>query len=782
MKFSVADLLDHLPSTGSLDTGKIEKILRLSNRAEKQGLSLALDSLNKLGIVSVLENGDVSRSHDEDLIEARLRCSSKGFCFAIRDDGGEDIYIRDHQLNHAWNGDRVLVRITREGGRRRSPEGGVQCILERSTTRLLAQVERQEDRLLAVPLDDRLLASIELPEEDAGHLPAGDAPSVVEVAVDRFPVAQYNAKGHVERPLPLDAGPSGDRELLITKAHLHQRASAPRSSAKSPAPKKRVDLTAQASLLLRGWTGQEAPGLPAIHVEPHEGGTRVWIHAPSVAERINPGSSIDRWIQDQGEAVCLGDTWKPLLNSTLNQACRFDVDATQDAITLRMDISAEGAVSDFEFQLSQVRPVATVSIDALQALAARKPKARTVPAVLKPLKDQLGQIETLLFCARSLQQQACTQGMIELHLPCPEIESLGDLRAAKPDASRHPWLSPLDVEDPNAILSVLMRTADLCWAEHAMDLNLPMLVLETSPADPSTLTDVAKTAVALELPLELDEDGTPSASDLSKAFQNSPLRRMLDLQMRQAISAPQLRIQRNAADSALASTDADSSQEGGIGAEGSKHELGESLIGAPWCCPTLHASDLINQHVLAALLNEGKDRPTVRHKDKVNLGQKGAGSRVSWPLLTATQEQKLLDGFQERQAMRLNNRRRQVSELEKDLIAMAQSRSAEPMVGEEHVGFISGVQSYGFFVELPPSMVEGMVHVSALNDDWYEYRSRQNRLVGRRNRRVFQLGDQVNVRIVKVDVLRNQIDLDIVVSESAQADDDKALPLAVSDN
>ena len=203
---------------------------------------------------------------------------------------------------------------------------------------------------------------------------------------------------------------------------------------------------------------------------------------------------------------------------------------------------------------------------------------------------------------------------------------------------------------------------------------------------------------------------------------------------------------------------------------------------APWCCPTLHQADLINQHVLAALLNEGKDRPTVRHKDKVNLGQKGAGSRVSWPLLTATQEQKLLDGFQERQAMRLNNRRRQVSELEKDLIAMAQTRSAEPMVGEEHVGFISGVQSYGFFVELPPSMVEGMVHVSALNDDWYEYRSRQNRLVGRRNRRVFQLGDQVNVRIVKVDVLRNQIDLDIVVSESAQADDDKALPVAVSDN
>ena len=789
MKFSVADLLDHLPSDGSLDTGKLEKILRLSNRAEKEGLSFALENLQKLGVVNVIDGGEVSRNDDIDLIEARLRCSSKGFCFAIRDDGGEDIYIRDHQLNHAWNGDRVLVRITREGGRRRSPEGGVQCILERSTTSLLAQVERQDGRLLAVPLDDRLLASIELPEDDAHHLPAGDSPSVVEVEVDRFPVAQFIARGHVERPLPLDAGPSGDRELLITKAHLHKRPAAPRSSAKAPASKKRVNLTEQPCLLLSGWSGSGAPCLPAIHVEPHDGGSRLWVHAPTIAERINPGSSIDQWIQEQGEAVCLGDSWQPLLNSTLSQASCFKIDASQDSISLRVDISADGLINNFEFQLSTVRPVASVGIEALKAIAARKPKARTVPAVLKPLKDQLGQIETLLFCARSLQQHACAQGAIELLLPTPAIETLGDLRCAKPDASKHQWLSPLDEEDPNAILSVLMRTADRCWAQHAIDLKLPMVVLETSDPDPSTLTDVAKTAIALDLPIELDDDGTPSASDLSKAFENSPLRRMLDLQMRQAINAPQLRVRLNA-DVALPAdtnpdadqTNPDSSDLGSSTIDQADTVVNDTLMGAPWCCPTLHASDLINQYVLTALLNEGKDRPSVRHKDKVNLGQMAAGDSVNWPLFTASQEQKLRDSIEERQIVRLNNRRRQVVEFERDLVAMAQSRSAEPMVEEEHAGVISGVQSYGFFVELPPSMVEGMVHVSALNDDWYEYRSRQNRLVGRRNRRVFQLGDEVRVRVVKVDVLRNQIDLDIVATEPVGSDDNGALPVDVSDN
>jgi ribonuclease R len=75
------------------------------------------------------------------------------------------------------------------------------------------------------------------------------------------------------------------------------------------------------------------------------------------------------------------------------------------------------------------------------------------------------------------------------------------------------------------------------------------------------------------------------------------------------------------------------------------------------------------------------------------------------------------------------------------------------------------VQSYGFFVEVPPSQVEGLVHVSSLKDDWYEYRSRQNRLVGRKNRRTYMLGDAVEVTIQKVDVLRHQIDLAVVLPE-----------------
>ena len=49
-----------------------------------------------------------------------------------------------------------------------------------------------------------------------------------------------------------------------------------------------------------------------------------------------------------------------------------------------------------------------------------------------------------------------------------------------------------------------------------------------------------------------------------------------------------------------------------------------------------------------------------------------------------------------------------------------------------------------------------------MGDDWYEYRSRQNLLVGRKSKKTYQLAQKINVRVLKVDILKNQIDLELV--------------------
>ena len=207
-------------------------------------------------------------------------------------------------------------------------------------------MEQQDDRLVAVPLDDRLLASIELSEDDASHADSEKGPSVAEVVLDRYPVAQFPARGHVARSLPLDGGGEVDRELMLTKANLHQRPTAPRASLKAPSAKKRVNLIEQPTLLLRGWTAADSPCLPAIHVSPHNGGTRLWIHAPAVAERLTPGNSLDQWLLNQAESVCLGEKWLPLLSAPLTKASSFAVGNEQDAVSLRLDLSSEGEWRD----------------------------------------------------------------------------------------------------------------------------------------------------------------------------------------------------------------------------------------------------------------------------------------------------------------------------------------------------------------------------------------------------------------------------------------------------
>lgn len=739
MKFTVADLLDHLSTTDAVALAKLEKSLGLTTKTCKQQLRIGLDALLRLGLVE--EDGEGLRARETpELIPARLRCSSKGFCFALREDGGEDIYIRDHQLNHAWNGDRVLVKITREGGRRRSPEGGVQCILERQTPSLLAQVERQDGQLVAVPLDDRLLTAVALPEEDAVHLdPAEEA--VVEVKIDRFPVAQFGPAGHVARSLPVHGGEAADTDLLLAKHRLQERPACPRATLKQPAA-KRADLTALPTLILEAWEGGEAPALPAISLEEREGGWRLWVHSPAVAERIGMGNSLDTWLREQGEAICLGRRWLPLLPSALAKACGFRPGESQAAVSVALELDAEGGLEHFRFSLSQISPDARVDRAAMQALAERKPKARTVPAPLKALKDHLPLLEQLVQLSGLLRQRRLAAGSIDLDLPMPAIDSLGDLRVPAPDAALQGWLVELPAEDPVAILREAVLVAQRALGRHLLALELPALFALNPAAEATDINDVAKAALALDIPMELSADGNASAAELAAVFAATDRGRPLQQQLRDALRPVQL------------------------AAEAGPHAVaGEETAVAPWCCPALHYADIWNQQLLVSLLVDGKDRPSVRHKVSTDLASDACHGSTDWPLLTPGQLAPYQQGLEHGLAQRLNGRCRFLQELQADVLALAQARHTEPLVGQTLPGVISGVQSYGFFVEVPPSQVEGLVHVSSLKDDWYEYRSRQNRLVGRKFRRTYMVGDGVDVEIQKVDALRHQIDLAVLQPE-----------------
>ena len=150
--FSASSIIDNLDQSEGLEFKKLCRTFKLTKKSEKDKLEIALTALEKLEIINKNENNEYTYMQNSNHIVAKIRCSSKGYCFAVRGKNKEDIYIKENLLNYAWNGDKVLVRIIKEGYRRRSPEGIVDCILERSNQILLSKVEIISNDTYAIPV------------------------------------------------------------------------------------------------------------------------------------------------------------------------------------------------------------------------------------------------------------------------------------------------------------------------------------------------------------------------------------------------------------------------------------------------------------------------------------------------------------------------------------------------------------------------------------------------------------------------------------------------------
>jgi ribonuclease R len=193
--------------------------------------------------------------------------------------------------------------------------------------------------------------------------------------------------------------------------------------------------------------------------------------------------------------------------------------------------------------------------------------------------------------------------------------------------------------------------------------------------------------------------------------------------------------------------------------------------------PLRRYPDLLVQRVLQILFEQGRDRRTTRAKERVNLHHSSSHTEISWNVLPPEIHQELEIELA-KAIVRLNDQEKAALDAEDDLVGLQKAQLMKQRTGEVFQGLITGVQSYGFFVEIEVQAangkllrVEGLVHVSSLKDDWYEYRARQQALFGRKNRASYRLGDRVAVQVKSVDYYRQQIDL-VTVNEEQQPDDD----------
>jgi len=764
MEFSIADLLANFIDDKLLAPKALEKKLECYDEASLRKLQIALDALEKVGIL-VKERGKYRRVAEEGVVEGRLRCSSKGFCFAIQDvEGSEDIYIRESQLSHAWNGDRVLVRVTKEGSRRRSPEGEVRLILERSNPSVLARIKKADaGDFRAVPLDDRLLFELSLKENGKALEEAID--HLVHVEVERYPLGQHAPLGKVAKILGTDSE-AADVDIVCCKHDLPRDFSeAVLTAAKGLSNKitkvelkKRLDLRELTTITIKSHATDSADDAITLD-KTDDGHWQLGIHIADVAHYVEVGSSLDREAQKRGVSVYLGDMVLPMLpEQVTDNLCSLQPEKDRLAISVLLILDSEGRVVEFEIQPSVVQVNYQLSYHQAELILANQ-HTEEVQA-FEPVFAMLAQLNAL---SHAIKDQRRQRGAFELNLP-EKIFARSDGSESPEEAGKYTF-SKFHYDDEGSLGAVvvsstlpihsmiveLMLLTNQTVATHLQSLEIPAVYRVHPTPDPDDVQELIKLAVSMGIELKLEQEDAVRAQDyqnFTHKFAESDSERVLTYLLLSTLKP------------AFYST-TPKSHFGLALEQGYTH----------FTSPVRRYPDLLVHRALHALFEEGRDRRSTRAKESVNLRHSSADGQVSWNVLPPEIQQELENHFSA-VVVHLSEREKLAQDAENDLEGLKKAELMKERTGEVFHGLITGVQSYGLFVEIEELLVEGLVHVSSLKDDWYEFRSRQQTLVGRKNRKQYRLGDRIEVQVKSVDYYRQQIDLIAVGGGSEATEED----------
>jgi ribonuclease R len=109
-----------------------------------------------------------------------------------------------------------------------------------------------------------------------------------------------------------------------------------------------------------------------------------------------------------------------------------------------------------------------------------------------------------------------------------------------------------------------------------------------------------------------------------------------------------------------------------------------------------------------------------------------------------------------------SERERHAMDAEREMVDLKKAQFMQNRIGEEFTGFVNSLANFGFFVELDNYFIEGLVKLSSLIDDDYDYYEKEYVIKGRRYGKKFRLGDNVRVRVARINAFRSEIDFELL--------------------
>lgn len=679
-----------------------------------------LMTLEERGEIIKARTGAYGLPENMGMVSGRFQMTSKGFGFVIPDNKKEqvenkdgkvvthekpDVFIPPHCVGPAMNNDRVLAHITKPGFGRK-PEGEIIRVVEHANNKVVGVFHYNGDFAFVTPDDKHVGQDVYVARKDFnGAKP--EQKVVVEITV--WPKENRKAEGRVLEVLG-NVGDVGLEILSIIKQKdlpLQFPPHVVEASQKVPSAIKKTELKGRQDRrdrLIVTVDGEDAKDLDdAIYVEKlGEDDYLLGVYIADVSYYVREDSVLDKEARERGTSVYLVDRVLPMLPTRLsNGICSLNAGEDRLSMACEMHIDREGKVFSYEIFPTVINVRYRLSYNIVRGVIAGDSELRAKYADAVPMLELAEQLRVILHNMRH------KRGAVDFDLPEQKVLLDENLKPIEIVQREH--------GDAENLIEEFMLAANETVAKHMFSKQWPFVYRVHDLPNEDKMQDLAKLLANFNVKFAPSEEVKP-------------------LEVQRAITEmegrPELRLVTTVALRSMKQAVYQTENVGhfGLAAEYYTH----------FTSPIRRYPDLIVHRLLRKWMEQ--------------------------PMLPESEAEKLTDKL-DVIAEHSSERERAAADAERATVELKKCEYMLDHIGEEYEGVVSGVTSYGMFVELENG-VEGLVHISSLMDDYYDYVEERYALVGEHTGKQYRLGDTVRIEVLQVSIEDVNIDF-IMAGENA---------------
>lgn len=656
-----------------------------------------------------------------DLVRGRVQGHADGFGFLIPDSGGQDYVLNHRQMSCCFDGDVVLARKGRRDHRGRI-EATITEVLERNTTELVGRFHWENGFGLVHPENKRIAQDILIHPKDTSASSDGD---IVVVDIVEQPEFRKQPIGKVTQVLGAHMAPGMEIDIALRtydiphawSYEVEEQCVGFGKEVNEDDKDHRVDLRSKAFVTIDGEDARDFDD--AVFAQPMKNGnTKLFVAIADVSHYVQVDSPLDHEARARGTSVYFPERVVPMLPEVLsNGLCSLNPKTDRLSLVCEMEVTPTGDVASFKFMEGLIHSHARLTYTQVGKLIEDQTPASEEFFVQSYGKDVLKNIEHLYNVYRSFRIARTKRGAIEYETR--------ETRIVFNDEQKIDRIVASERNEAHRLIEECMLAANVSAATFLEALKIPCLYRVHDSPSFERLENLRE--YMAEQGLGLGGGLKPQAKDYQKLLTQITGRE--DFELLQTVMLRSM---------AQAVYQPDNIGHFGLAFEKYAH----------FTSPIRRYPDLLVHRAI---------RSVIRSKKRTSLVKrvKGASSLESSEIYPY--DEKSMFELGEHCSMT----ERRADEATWDVIAWLKCEYMSDHIGDEYTGTISSVTNFGLFVQLDDVYVDGLVHISSLQSDYYQYHESQHRLVGDRTRITYGLGDKLTVKVVRVSLDDRKIDFEL---------------------